>query len=60
MEELPGDRQIIVSASDSSSTATLTLTVSVQILNNNAPLISLQGDDTAVFVEASTSPYPIG
>lgn len=60
MEELPGDRQIIISASDSSSTASLTLTVSVEILNNNPPVIMLQGDSMAIFVEGSTLPYPIG
>ena len=60
MEELPGDRQILISASDSSSTDSVSLTVTVQILNNNAPVITLQGNDTAVFVEGSTLPYPIG
>ena len=60
MEELPGDRQIIISASDSSSTASLTLTVSVEILNNNPPVMILQGDSMAIFVEGSTLPYPIG
>lgn len=60
MEELPGDRQILISASDSSSMASLTLTVNVRIINNNAPVLTLQGNDTAVFVEGSTQPYPIG
>lgn len=60
MEELPGDRQILISASDSSSTVSVGLTVSVEILNNNAPMITLQGNDTAVFVEGSTLPYDIG
>lgn len=60
MEELPGDRHIVISASDRSSTPSFTLTVNVQIINNNAPVITLQGDDTAVFVEGSTLPYPIG
>ena len=60
MEELPGDRQILISASDSSSTVSINLTVSIEILNNNAPMIMLQGNDTSVFVEGSTLPYPIG
>lgn len=60
MEELPGDRQILISASDSSSTVSVSLTVSVEILNNNAPMITLQGNDTSVFVEGSTLPYDIG
>ena len=60
MEELPGDREIIISASDSSSTASITLTVSVEIVNNNPPVIILQGDSMAIFVEGSTLPYPIG
>lgn len=60
MEELPGDRQILISASDTLSTASLTLTVNVQIINNNAPEITLQGSDTAVFMEGRTQPYPIG
>ena len=60
MEELPGDRQIIISASDSSSTASITLTVNVQIINNNGPVITLTGNNTAVFVEGSTLPYDIG
>ena len=60
MEELPGDRQINISASDSSSTVLVSLTVSIEILNNNAPMITLQGNDTSVFVEGSTLPYDIG
>ena len=60
MEELPGDRQINISASDSSSTVSVSLTVSVEIINNNAPMITLQGNDTSVFVEGSTLPYDIG
>ena len=60
MEELPGDRQVIITASDASSTATATLTVSVQIFNNNPPMIMFQGDDTAVFVEGRATPYPVG
>ena len=60
MEELPGDRQILISASDSSSTVSVSLTVSIEILNNNAPMITLQGNDTSVFVEGSTLPYDIG
>ena len=60
MEELPGDRQIIISASDKSSTASVTLTVNVNILNNNPPMVMLRGDDTALFVEGRQEPYPIG
>jgi hypothetical protein len=60
MEELPGDRLIAISASDSSSTVSENLTVTILIINNNAPVITLQGNDTSVFVEGSTLPYPIG
>lgn len=60
MEELPGDRQIAISASDSSSTVSVNLIVNIVILNDNAPVITLQGNDTSVFVEGSTLPYPIG
>ena len=58
-EELPGQRQIIVTASDGIYTDSLSVFIDVQILNNNSPQLSLGGRDTANFVEGAVS-VPIG
>ncbi len=59
-EEVPGVRQVIITASDGDFTASAVVMVRVVILNNNPPVISLEGQSTAVFVEGSTPPLPIG
>lgn len=59
-EELPGQREIIITASDGLFTDTISLYIEVEVLNNNAPELSFEGRDTASFVEGTTSPVPIG
>lgn len=59
-EELPGVRQITISASDGVFTDSTLLLVTVRILNDNAPVITFGGSDTAVFMEGSQDPLPIG
>ena len=59
-EELPGQREIAVTASDGIFSDSLTLLVDVVIVNDNPPILSFGGPDTALFVEGSTSPVPIG
>ena len=59
-EELPGQREIIVTASDGVFTDSLSLLVDVVIVNDNAPDLTFGGRDTATFVEGSASPSPIG
>lgn len=59
-EELPGQREIVVTASDGVYSDSLSLFVDVVVVNDNPPVLSFGGLDTAVFVEGSTSPVPIG
>ena len=59
-EELPGLREVRITASDGVFTAYTVLIVNVTIANDNAPTLSLQGRETATFVEGATSPAPIG
>lgn len=60
VEEIPGVRQVTITASDGDFTASVVVMVQVVILNNNPPVISLEGPVSAVFVEGSTLPLPIG
>lgn len=59
-EEVPGQREIVVTASDGVFTDSLSLFVDVVIVNNNAPGLSFGGRDIATFVEGAASPSPIG
>lgn len=59
-EELPGQREISIMASDGVTSDLITLTMDVVILNNNSPQLTLAGRQTASFVENATSPAPIG
>lgn len=59
-EFVGGERVIRITASDGTSEATLEITVDVQILNNNPPLLTFNGQSLATFVDGSSMPLEIG
>lgn len=59
-EELPGQREIVVTAYDGVFSDSVSLFVDVVILNDNAPELSFGGRNTAVVVEKDTIISPIG
>ena len=59
-EELPGQREIRVTASDGVYTAYISLLVNVEIVNDNPPVLVFGGADTANFTEGVSAPVAIG
>lgn len=59
-EFVSGERVIRVTASDGTNETTLAITVDVQILNNNPPLLTFDGQRLATFIDGSSMPLEVG